>query len=108
MSQKIDDVLQVLAGIRDGYRQGKPEPLRSVRIRAVRRIAEQRGVDYQTIADAYIRRLAPDIRRTPAFDRLVEEWLASDSPALQRILERHTLDRGDPARIRQFFASGAA
>ncbi|WP_287595793.1 hypothetical protein [Thermomonas sp.] len=108
MSQKIDDVLQVLAGIRGGYRKDKPEPLRRVRIRVVRQIAKQRGVDYQTIADAYIRRLAPDIKRTPAFDRLAEEWLASGSPSLQRILESHALDRGDPARIREFFTSAAA
>lgn len=107
MSQKIEDVLQVLAGIRSGYRSDKPEPLRRVRVRVVRQIAKQRGVDYQTIADAYIRRLAPDIERTPAFDQLVEEWLASGSPSLQRILENHALDRGDPARIREFFASAA-
>jgi|SRR5690606_29745552 len=107
MSQRIDDVLQILAGIRSGYRGDKPEPLRRVRVRVVRQIAKQRGVDYQTIADAYIRRLAPDIERTPAFDRLVEEWLASGSPSLQRILESHALDRCDPARIREFFASAA-
>lgn len=107
MSQKIEDVLQVLAGIRSGYRPDKPEPLRRVRVRVVRQIAKQRGVDYQTIADAYIRRLAPDIERTPAFDHLVEEWLASGSPSLQRTLESHTLDRGDPARIHEFFAAAA-
>jgi hypothetical protein len=105
MSQKIDDVLQILAGIRDGYRLDKPEPLRRVRIRVLRQIAKQRCVDYQTIADAYIRRLAPDIELTPAFDRLVEEWLASGSTALQKVLERHALDRSDPVRIREFFAA---
>ncbi|MEN5365634.1 hypothetical protein ABE571_04450 [Stenotrophomonas sp. TWI273] len=105
MSQKIEDVLQVLAGIRSGYQPDKPEPLRRVRVRVVRQIAKQRGVDYQAIADAYIRRLAPDIERTPAFDQLVEDWLASDSQSLQHILEDHALDQGDQARISQFFAS---
>ena len=105
MSQKIDDVLQILAGIRDGYGSDKPELLRSVRTRVLRQIANQRGVDYQTIADAYIRRLAPDIELTPAFDRLVEEWLASSSPELQKILLKHALDQGDPLRIRDFFAA---
>ena len=107
MSQKIDDVLQVLAGIRSAYRADKPESLRRVRVRVVRAIAKQRDVDYQTIADAYIRRLAPDIERTPAFDRLVEEWLASGSRSLQRILESHVLDRGDEPRIQAFFARAA-
>lgn len=105
MSQKIEDVLQVLAGIRSGYQPGKPEPLRRVRVRVVRQIAKQRGVDYQTIADAYIRRLAPDIERTPAFDQLVEDWLASGSLSLQHILEDHALDQGDQAHISEFFAS---
>ena len=107
MSQKIEDVLQVLAGIRSGYRRDRSEPLRKVRVRVVRDIANQRGVDYQTIADAYIRRLAPDIERTSAFDKVVEEWLASGSPSLQRVLERQALDRGDPERICNFFASSA-
>ena len=105
VSQKIDDVLHILAGIRSGYRCDNPEPLRRLRVRVVRQIAQQRNVDYQTIADAYIRRLAPDIERTPAFDRLVEEWLASASPALQQVLVRHALDRNDPTCIRDFFAS---
>jgi hypothetical protein len=105
MSQKIDDVLQILAGIRSGYRRNNSEPLRRLRIRVVRQIAQQRNVDYQTIADAYIRRLAPDIERTPAFDHLVEKWLASASPSLQQVLASHALDSNDPTRIRDFFAS---
>lgn len=104
MSQKIDDVLHVLAGIRSGYRADKPEPLRRVRVRVVREIAKHRDVDYQTIADVYIRRLLPDIEKTPAFDRLVEEWLTSGSCSLQQVLERHALDQNDKARIREFFA----
>ena len=104
VSQKIDDVLHILVGIRSGYRADKPESLRRVRVRVVREIAKQRDVDYQTIADTYIRRLAPDIEKTPAFDRLVEEWLASGSRSLQRVLERHVLDQNDSARIREFFA----
>ncbi len=107
MSQKIEDVLHVLAGIRSGYQPDKPEPLRRVRVRVVRQIAEQRGVDYQTIADTYIRRLAPDIERTPAFDQLVEDWLAAGSQCLQHILQNHALDQGDPVRISEFFAPTA-
>jgi len=106
MSQKIEDVLQVLAGIRNDYRSDRAKPLLRVRVRIVRQIAKQRGVKYQTIADAYIRRLAPDIERTSEFDLLIEEWLASGSLSLQRILVSHALDQGDPARIREFFAVG--
>ena len=77
MSQTIDDVLKVLAGIRNAYRASMPESVRSIRIRVVRAIARERGVNYRTIADAYIRRLAPALERTPAFDHLVQEWLAA-------------------------------
>lgn len=107
MSQKIEDVLQVLAGIRSGYQPDKPESLRSVKVRVARQIAEQRGVDCQTIADTYIRRLAPDIERTPAFDQLVEDWLAAGSQSLQHILQNHALDQGGPVRISEFFAPAA-
>jgi hypothetical protein len=107
MSRKIEDVLQVLAGIRSGYQPDKPESLRSVRVRAGRQIAGYRGVDYQTIADTCIRRLAPDIERTPAFDQLAEDWLAAGSQSLQNILQNHALDQGDPVRISELFAPTA-
>jgi hypothetical protein len=106
MSQKIDDVLQILAGVRSGYQSDAREPLRKVRLQVIRQVAEQRRVDQKTIADTYIRRLTPEIRRTAVFDHLVEEWLASRSPSLQRILENHVIDHSDPQRIREFFASG--
>lgn len=99
--------LRLLDGIRSGYRSDTSQSIRTVRIRVIREIAEHRRVNYQTIADAYIRRLAPELQLTPAFDRLVEEWLATDSPALQRVLEAHALDRSDPGRIREFFARAA-
>lgn len=107
MSQKIDDILQILEGIRADYGLGNADAIRRVRIRVVRQIAKARNVDYQTIADAYIRRLVPDIERTPAFDQLVEEWLASESPALRKVLESHALDHGDTDRIAMFFKQAA-
>lgn len=107
MSQKIEDVLQVLAGIRGGYQPDKLGAVRRVRIRVVHQIAKQRGIECQTISDAYIRGLAPDIERTPEFDRLVEEWLASGSKRLQQILQNHALDRSDLVRISEFFLTTA-
>ncbi len=74
MSQKIDDVLHVLATIRKGYRADEPLSLRYSRIRAIHEIAKQRQVTYQTIGDAYLRRLQPDINGTPAFDRATAAW----------------------------------
>ena len=107
MSQKIDDILEVLAEIRSSYHQDDSEFVRRIRVRVIKKIAKQRGVDYQTIADVYIRRLAPDIELTPAFDRLVEAWLVSGSTKLQQILKNHALDRTDVPRIQAFFARAA-
>ena len=107
MSQKIDDVLHIVAGIHSEYRGDTSQSVRAIRIRVIRQIASERNVDYQTIADAYIRRLAPELKLTPAFDHLAEQWLASGSPALQLVLEKHAIDRADPARIRKFFESAA-
>lgn len=73
MSQKIADVLDVLTRIRRGYRPGRPESIREARIGAIHVIADERGVTHQTIGDAYLRRLEPDVKGTPAFDRLVWE-----------------------------------
>ncbi|MGN6321629.1 MAG: hypothetical protein ACTHNE_07870 [Dyella sp.] len=105
MSQKIDDVLHILADIRSGYRSDTSQSVRAIRIRVIHQIANERNVDYQTIADAYIRRLAPELKLTRAFDHLVEQWLAAGSPLLQRVLEQHAIDHADPARIRKFFES---
>lgn len=107
MSQKIEDVLRVLAVIRGGYQSDKPDAIRRGRIRVVHQIAKQRGVECRTISDAYIRRLAPDIERTQAFDRCVEEWLASGSKMLQQILQNHASDRSDLVRIGEFFSTTA-
>ncbi len=103
MSQKIDDVLDVLSRIRRGYRPGSPRSVKDARIRAIHDIAEERGVTHQTIGDAYLRRLKPDIDGTPQFDKAVREWLNGESNTLRRVLEKHALDRGDEMEIQKFF-----
>jgi|SRR6266850_1523 len=107
MSQKISDVLEVLATIRRRYCTHQQASLRSARISAIHAIANERGVTYQTIGDAYLRRLEPDIRGTPAFDRITEEWLSRKSDALRNVLEKHALDAGDRAKIQKFFSRAA-
>lgn len=104
MSQKIDDVLEVLAAIRGGYHLDQSGSLRDARRNAVRAIAKERGVTCQTIRDAYLRRLEPDIRGTPAFDRATENWLSRKSDALRKTLEKHALDPGDRVQLEKFFS----
>ena len=103
MSQKIDDVLHVLKAIRRNFHADRKGSLRQARIDAIHAIADGRGVTYQTIGDAYLRRLEPDIRGTPAFDRVTEDWLTRKSDTLLRILEKHAIDSQDRANIEDFF-----
>jgi hypothetical protein len=104
MSQKIDDVLEVLTRIRRAYQRGRPNSLRDARTSAIKAIAAERGVTYQTIGDAYLRRLKPDVDGTPQFDMLVREWLSGKPGALRGVLDRHALDADDERAISQFFA----
>ena len=104
MSQKIEDVLQVLTLIRPGFHRHRPRSHIEARIRAIRQIAKERGVAYQTIGDAYLRRLEPEIKGTAAFDVLVREWLTGASNKLERILVGHALDHQDQRNIVKFFA----
>lgn len=104
MSKKIDDVLEALAALRHGFRADMPGSLRDTRVRAIHAIAKRRGVRHQTIGDAYLRRLEPDIKGTPAFDRVTESWLLRGSDALRTVLEKRALDHGDRTRIQKFFS----
>ena len=104
MSKKIGDVLEVLAAIRHGFRDDMPGSLKDTRVRAIHAIAKRRGVRHQTIGDAYLRRLEPDIKGTPAFDRVTESWLLRRSDALRKVLEKHALDHDDRIRIQRFFS----
>ena len=79
--------------------------MRNTRLRAIRSIAAKRGVKYQTIGDAYLRRLEPSIKGTSAFDRITENWLLGKSEALRFALEKQALDNDDRALIRKFFSA---
>ena len=103
MSQKIDDVLEVLVRIQRGFRPDRPGSARDARIRAVRDIAKSRGVTYQTIGDAYLRRLKPDIDGTPAFDMVVQAWLSGRPDPLKRVLVNQAMDSGDNLQIARLF-----
>jgi hypothetical protein len=96
MSRKIDDILEVLAIIQQGYRGS----VREARIHATHVIAKRRRVTYQIVSDAYKRGLEPEIKGTPAFDHVVEDWFSSKSNYLKRILAFHAFDKRDRARIR--------
>lgn len=103
MSVRIDDAIDVLCIMRDAHETSPQEPLRNVRIGALERVAKARGVTRQDIADVYIRRMAPSVRGTKEFDRLVADWLRGHPRELKAALEKSSLDKGDLGRIKAFF-----
>jgi hypothetical protein len=103
MSQKIDDVLEVLERVRQEVRSSARKSARDARIRAVRAIAKARGVTYQTIGDAYLRRLKPDIDGTTAFDMVMQAWLDGHPDSLKKVLFNQALDSADHLSIGRFF-----
>lgn len=103
MSQRIDDAIDVLVAIRQAHENEGRESLRSIRIGAVKSVADARGVEPKTIADVYIRRLRPYVKKTADFDRLVLEWLNGRAMNLHAALDKCSLDAADRGRIKAFF-----
>lgn len=103
MSKRIDDAVEVLFALRQLYDTESGESLAQLRVKAITAVAAFRGVDRKTIADIYMRRLAPYVRNTAEFDAVVAQWLNGHPGELKAALEKRTLDAGDRGRIRAFF-----
>ena len=77
--------------------------VQELRLTAIKKIAEVRGISPTTVSNKFRRELKPDIKNTYDFDRKVWEWLASDSNELKRVLLEHATNSADTQRIRDFF-----
>jgi putative restriction endonuclease len=55
------------------------------------------------VNDKFIRKLRPDIKGLPQFDRLLTDWLAQGSNELKKILLNHTSDYQDRELINNAF-----
>ena len=104
MSRKLDDVLEIIWGLAQWDGLSDVAQLRRARASIVSGIAKSRGVDRNTVADSYVRRLAPQANGTADFDRLVLTWLTESSAELQRVLEEHAKNGEALERVRSFFA----
>ena len=106
VSSRVEHVLEILREVTrecgDVNRVSRAE-IKHLRLQAVDRIADRRGIAGATVADAYIRQLRPDVANTADFDRLLEAWLETGSARLQHVLKRHAVDTADEKRIEQFF-----
>jgi 3-polyprenyl-4-hydroxybenzoate decarboxylase len=105
MSQKIQDVLEVLKQVQSRFDPSTSlYQVSKVRIDAVQYVAKKRGVKDRTINDACVRRLEPEVSGTDKFDELIWEWLNGRSQKIKLVLQRHIIDQDDESQIAEFFS----
>lgn len=110
---KVTDVLAVLTEIRGGFRRGIcGRDCTELRKSAVTNVAEAelrkgryKNMDsaYKTIHDAPARRLRPEVASIKHFDWLADQWLLSNSAALETILMNHSESVAQRAEVTRFF-----
>ena len=85
------------------FTRDKQPQVPTIRRDAMKAVAENRGVTLDTIRDACVRRLSPDVTGVLEFDAMLEEWLHGRSHRMKQVLYRHQIDRGDGPLIDGFF-----
>src|SRR5689334_12021039 len=110
---KVHDVIRVLRKMRSDFvkRQGHVD-IAKLRKYAVNSVAESDFRENRfihlvsaqnTVLDACIRRLRPDISGTLAFDELADDWLRTGSTKLKNILLKYSRDNARRAEVIEFF-----
>jgi hypothetical protein len=89
MSTTIDQLVEVITEVLETRGGTLGSSVSDLRRTAVAVVAERRGVEPNTIADKYIRGLAPDVTSSAQFDRLLEDWLYNRSERLLQVMAAH-------------------
>jgi hypothetical protein len=84
----LKQIFQVLESIKWSGAQNRAE-IRSACSSAAKLTAKSYGIERNTVADIWVRRLSLE-KKTAGFISLVEEWLAGDASGLKRVLKSHT------------------
>ena len=101
MTQRLEDLLRLLEGVRGLVVQNGVRPISRARIAITKQLAS-RGVDPNTIRDAYTqRRIGVSVDQ---FDRAVDRWIAGDPVLLRPMLVHAAQGPGDIHAIESFFA----
>lgn len=104
MSQRIDEILEVLAEVaRLRAHGGAGRSATQLRFDACNVVAKQRGILPSTVSDKFRRQLIPQIRDTRDFDCALTEWLRKQPSRLHSALDAHAVSDHDRERIRAFF-----
>lgn len=96
----VDQILRVLELFRQNKRLGFSTG--SACSRAIKQVAEEHNVAYQTIGDGCRRRLG--LIDIGVFHGMAEAWLNGDADALVKVLKRNSTKSSEP-RIDAFFAT---
>ena len=108
MSEKIEQILEILQIVKSLHRDDPSTSTKEHRIHAVNEVAGQRGVLITTISDKYRRQLSPHLTNTEDFDILLSRWLQEGPSELQNILLYHSRSNQDRERVKRFLASSQA
>lgn len=103
MSNRIAEILEVLAEVRERHLEQLSADITATRIQAVDYVATHRGIDERSVLDKCTRQLQPEIKEAADFDRLVESWLMAGSEELKKAILKHASDSDDVRSINNFF-----
>lgn len=104
MSQKIEQLLEVINEVKEDYRNNKDsKSIKQLRMHAVSSVAFRQNVDPTTVSDKFIRGLRPQINSTNTFDKLLKDWLKNGSGELKKVLKENTIDYKDDELIEKAF-----
>ena len=106
MSRRIENILEFVQEVREGFRAGNGT-VEELRRQAAHSIAGRRRINYRTVLDTFRRQLEPDVRGVGEFDILLENWLVRGSQKLRDILLRYAADSRDEERINHAFRSAS-
>lgn len=104
MSSRIEQVLEVLKGVKEEYLENQSQhPVSSLRLKAVQQVASKREITNNSVSDKYIRQLKPDIQNTDDFDKCLSDWLIKGDNKIRRILLSRAVSKNDKDYINHFF-----
>lgn len=104
MSARISQILEVVEEVRSKHQSTSSlRPISEIRLDAVRSVAGRREITTNSVADKFIRQLAPEVTSTSQFDSLLKEWLVDGSQRLRDIVMKHAVDEKDRQMVASAF-----
>lgn len=103
MSSRIGQILEVLAYIDEHFDPDDPVWVAELRKRAVKEVAENRGIDPRSVHTKLTREM--ELEGIDEFDGQVFGWLTGNPKKLKNTLKKNTVDSTDRARIDGVFAN---